>query len=120
MPQEFLRGKYSPTTCICHATFAQRSGAIARGEVGAQRPSETGRRRARRPPDKVDAFGEHDQRCKAAFPLARHNRNAYIVGTYIALGVIVIQMLVRTDAVCAEQRWYERLIRDHHDAAAKV
>ena len=74
MPQEFLRGKYSPTTCICHATFAQRSGALARGETGAQRQSETGRRRARRPPDKVDAFGEHDQRCKAAFPLARHNR----------------------------------------------
>ena len=22
----------------------------------------------------MDAFGEHDQRCKAAFPLARHNR----------------------------------------------
>ena len=45
MPQEFLRGKYSPTTCICHATFAQRSGALARGEAGAQRPSATGRRR---------------------------------------------------------------------------
>ena len=50
MPQEFLRGKYSPATCICHATFAQRSGALARGEAGAQRPSATGRRRARRPP----------------------------------------------------------------------
>ena len=35
MPQEFLRGKYSPATCICHATFAQRSGALARGEAGA-------------------------------------------------------------------------------------
>ena len=30
--------------------------------------------RARRPPPKVDIFGEHDQRCKAAFPLGRHNR----------------------------------------------
>ena len=64
MPQEFLffKSKYSPTTCICHATFAQRSGAIAGGEAGAQQPSETGRRRARRPPPKVDVFGEHDQR----------------------------------------------------------
>ena len=69
-----IRDRYSPTTCICHATFAQRSGALARGEAGSQRPSATGRRRARRPPDKVDVFGEHDQRCKAAFPLARHNR----------------------------------------------
>ena len=74
MPQEFLVGKNSPSTCTCHAAFSARSGAIARGEAGAQRPSETGRRRTRRPPPRVDVFGEHDQRCSAAFPLGRHNR----------------------------------------------
>ena len=74
MPQEFLVGKNSPSTCTCHASFDRRSGAIARGEAGAQRPSETGRRRTRRRPTDVDPFGEHDQRCPAAFPLGRHNR----------------------------------------------
>ena len=57
-------------------TPRRRSGAIAQGVAGAQRPLPPGSRgritRVPRPP--VDPFGEHEQRCPFAFKLGPHNR----------------------------------------------
>ena len=74
LPLPFLRG--GPTSCDCHDAFTRRSGAIAQGAPGAQRPLPPGSRgritRVPRPP--VDPFGEHEQRCPYAFKLGPHNR----------------------------------------------
>ena len=74
LPLPFLRA--GPTSCDCHDAFTRRSGAIAQGAPGAQRPLPPGSRgritRVPRPP--VDPFGEHEQRCPFAFKLGPHNR----------------------------------------------
>ena len=57
--------------CDCHAAFHQRSGELARGDTSSQR--EANKRRTRNPPPDLDIFGDHDQRCKHAFSLGRHD-----------------------------------------------
>lgn len=74
VPKHFLAS--GPSACDCHDRFDRRTGAIRQGLPGAQRDREDGstpRRRARVRPKPVDAHGEHDQRCKHAFSLGRHD-----------------------------------------------
>ena len=66
----FLR--YGPSACCCHNAFDRRTGDIGAGTTGAQRGSPRRRRRRKRP-KLVDAFGAHDQRCPHAFALGRHD-----------------------------------------------
>jgi hypothetical protein len=62
--------------CDCHERFQRRTGEIARdagsrrGRRGSCTPQ---RRRRRKPPKPVDEEGEHDQVCKHAFALGRHD-----------------------------------------------
>ena len=65
-----------PVSCDCHDRFDRRTGAIRQGLPGAQRDrmdGSTPRRRTRKRPKPVDAYGEHDQRCNHAFSLGRHD-----------------------------------------------
>ena len=74
VPKSFLEA--GPGDCDCHDRFDRRSGQIRMGRPDAQRPRPDGtepRRRTRKRPKPVDAYGEHDQRCPHSFKLGRHD-----------------------------------------------
>jgi hypothetical protein len=70
LPLAFLAS--GPRNCCCHDRFDRRTRDIQVGVSDAQRGG-VRRRRGRRRPKPVDAFGAHDQRCPHAFALGRHD-----------------------------------------------
>ena len=67
VPIGFLR--LGPRTCTCHRAFADNSRNIEHQRRGVGYNG-----RARNPPGPVDMFGCHDQNCKNAAPIIRHNK----------------------------------------------